>query len=105
MYCSHYSGTFCLDHITVLALVVPTTRYTSQVPVLIGTNVISKAKEYCPTDKVSEITIQWQDAFLSIHIGYVGFVQSTNKRSVNIEPLNTVTFSGLVRKGRKWKQP
>ena len=93
MYCSHYSGTFCSDPITVLALVVPTTRYNSQVPKLLGTNVISKVKEYCPTDKVSEIPIQWQDAFLSIHNGFVGFEQSTNKRSVDIEPLNTVTFS------------
>ena len=92
---------FCPDPITVLALVVPTTRYNSQVPVLIGTNVISKAKEYCPTDKVSQIPSQWQDAFLSIHNGFVGFVKSTNKRSVNIEPLHTVTFSGLVRKERE----
>ena len=54
---------FCPDPTTVLALAVSTTRYNSQVPVLIGTNVISKAKEYCPTDKVSQITSQWQDAF------------------------------------------
>ena len=92
---------FCPDPITVLALIVQTTRYNSQVPVLIGTNVISKAKEYCPTDKVSQIPSQWQDAFLSIHNGFVGFVKSTNKRSVNKEPLHTVTFSGLVRKERE----
>ena len=92
---------FCPDPITVLALVVLTTRYNSQVPVLIGTNVISKAKEYCPTDKVSQIPIQWQDAFSSIHNGFVGFVKSTNKRSVNIEPPHTVSFSELVRKERE----
>ena len=83
---------FCPDPITVLALVVPTTRYNSQVPVFIGTNVISKAKDYCPTDKVSHIQSQWQDAFLSIHNGLVGFVKSTKRR---------VTFSGLVRKERE----
>ena len=62
---------FCPNPITVLALVVPTTRYNSQVPVLIGTNVTSKAKEYCPTDKMSQIPSQWQDAFLSVHNRFV----------------------------------
>ena len=44
---------FCLDPITVIALVV-------QLPAiihLIGTNFISKAKEYCSTDKVSKTPI------------------------------------------------
>ena len=36
--------------------------------------------------------------FLSIHNGIVGLVISTNKMSVDIEPLHTRTFSGLVRK-------
>ena len=54
---------FCLNPITVLAMVVPTTWYNSQVPVLIRANVISKAKEYCSTDQISNIPSQWQDAF------------------------------------------
>ena len=101
MYCNHYSGSFSPDSITILALVVPTTIYYSQVPVLIGTNVIGKAKEYIPTDKILNIPSQWQNAFLFLCNGFVGFVKSTNKRNVNIEPLHTVTFSGLVRKERE----
>ena len=49
---------FCSNPITVSALVVPNTRYDSQVPVLIGTNVISRAKDSCIADKVSEIPSQ-----------------------------------------------
>ena len=36
--------------------------------------------------------------FLSLQNGFVGFVKSTNKRDIKIQPLHTVTFSGLVRK-------
>ena len=42
-----------------------------------------------------QIYQQWQDAFLSLHNGFV------NIRNVNIEPLHTVAFSGLVRKARE----
>ena len=89
---------FCSEPITVLALVVLNTRYNSQVPVLIGTNVSEKVKEKCPADKVSEIPTPWNNAFLSLQNGFVGFVKSTNKRDIKIQPLHTVTFSGLVRK-------
>lgn len=92
---------FCPDPITVLALVDPTIKYNSQVPVLIGTNVITKFKESCPTDTVSEISSQWQNAFMSVQNGFVGFVKSTNKKDVSIKPLQTVTFSGLVRKEKE----
>ena len=65
---------------------------------LIGTNVIEKVKDKCPADKVSEIPSQWNNAFLSLQNGFVGFVKLTNKRDINIQPIHTVTFSGLVRK-------
>ena len=89
---------FCYVPITVLALVVPNTRYNSQVPVLIGTNVIEKVKDKCPADNISEILSQWNNAFLLLQNGFVGFVKSTNKRDFKIQQLHTVTFSGLVRK-------
>ena len=75
---------FCSDPISVLALVVPNTKYNSQVPVLIGTNVINRVKERCPADKVSEIPSQWNNAFLSLQNEFVGFVKSTNKRDIKI---------------------
>ena len=92
---------FCPEPITVLALVVPTTRYNSKVPVLIGTNVINRARKMCPADTASEIPSQWQNAFCSLQNGFVGVVKSTNKKDVKIEPFQTVTFSGLVRKPRE----
>ena len=79
-----------------LALVVPNTRYNSQVPLIIGTNVIREAKVAQCTDE--NVPMEWQNAFISLHNGFVGFVKSTNKYNVDIEPMKTVTFSGLVRK-------
>ena len=80
-----------------LALVVPNTRYNSQVPLIIGTNVIREAKVDQCTD--SNVPTEWQNAFISLHNGFVGYVKSTNKYNVDIAPMQTVTFSGLVRKG------
>ena len=81
-----------------LALVVPNTPYNSQVPLIIGTNVIREAKVDQYTDE--DVPIKWQNAFISLHNGFVGFVKSTNKYNVDIQPMQTVTFSGLVRKIR-----
>ena len=92
---------FCSDPITFLALVVPNTRYNSQVPVLIGTNIINHAKQNCPADKVPEIPSQWRNAFIAVQNRFVGFVKSTNKKDVKIQPLQTVIFSGLVRKEKE----
>ena len=81
-----------------LVLVVPNTQYNSQVPLIIGTNVIREAKvDQCLDENVP---MEWQNAFISLHNGFVGFVKSTNKYNVDIAPMQTVTFSGLVRKLR-----
>ena len=62
--------------VNVPVLVVPTTKYNLQVPIIIGTNVIRLAKEHCLEDQVPK---EWHDAFLSLQYGYIGFVKSTNK--------------------------
>ena len=82
---------FCSVPITVLALVVPNTRYNSQVPVLIGTNVIEKVKDKCPADKVSEIPSQWNNAFLSLQNGFFGFVKSTNNHENECQTISAKT--------------
>ena len=92
---------FCPEPITILALVVPTTRYNSKVPVLVGTNVINRVQESCPADKIPGIPTQWQNAFVSMQSGFVGVVKSTNKKDIKIQPLQTVTVSGLVRKQKE----
>ena len=56
--------------ISVPALVVPSTSYHSEVPIVVGTNVIRICKDKCrDTD---HIPTEWQDAFLSLQNGYVG---------------------------------
>ena len=92
---------FCPEPITILALVVPTTRYNSKVPVLVGTNVINRVQESCPADKIPGIPTQWQNAFVSMQSGFVGVVKSTNRKDIKIQPLQTVTVSGLVRKQKE----
>ena len=82
--------------IDTLALVVPTTRYNSAVPLIIGTNVIRRAK--VAQNTAADVPLAWQNAFISMHSGLVGVVKSTNKFNVEIEPMQTVTFSGLLRK-------
>lgn len=50
---------------------------------------------------MSDVPSQWRSAFVSLQKGFVGLVKSTNKKDVKIKPLQTVTFSGLVRKQRE----
>ena len=78
------------------ALVILNTLYNSQVPLIIGTNVIREAKVAHCTDE--NVPMEWQNAFISLHNGFVGFVKSTNKYNVDTEHMKTVNFSGLVRK-------
>ena len=67
---------------------------------LIGTNVINRAREMCPADTASEIPSHWQNVFCSLQNGFVGVVKSANKKDVKVEPFTAVTFSGLVRRQR-----
>ena len=77
--------------VEILALVMPNTEYNRQVPVIVGTNVIM----IIPS---SEIPPQWKAAFMAIQDDYAGTVRSTNKSSIKIQPMETITISGLVRK-------
>ena len=85
--------------ISVPALVVSSTSYHSEVPIVVGTNVIRICKDKCrDTD---HIPTEWQDAFLSLQNGNVGSVRSTNKMSFDIQQMETITVSGLVRKQKE----
>lgn len=86
--------------IVVPALVVPTTNYHKDVPVIIGTNVITRYEEMCNAD-ADTIPVEWKRAFLSLHSGFVGSVRSTNKTSFNVQPFESITVSGLVRKQKE----
>lgn len=70
----------------------PSTQYIKQVSVIVGTNVIKSTKP-C-TLKNSK----WKAPFMSIEEDYVCTVRSTNKSPIEIQPFETITVSGLVRK-------
>ena len=82
--------------ITVPLLVVPVTEYNSQVPVIVGTNIIRQYKNsYEGSDDVPE---EWNTAFLSVCSDRIGVVKSTAK--IVLQPLETKTITGLTRKMR-----
>ena len=85
--------------IQVPVVVVPTTEYGRQLPVIVGTNAINKCRERCESN--TTVPGVWQNAFVSTQQGRIGIVKSTNNFTIKLEPNETVTLSGLVRKGRE----
>ena len=86
---------FCDTPIWVLVLVVPTTRFNKNVPVIVGTNAISGAQNHCNGQAVLK---EWTNAFHSLQKGFAGVVKSTIKREIDILHFETVTLSGFTRK-------
>ena len=81
--------------IEVPALVVPETDYNFEVPVVIGTNVISRCQDQADNENVPQ---EWTNAFQVLQNGLVGYVKSTNERDIEVQPLQTATISGFMRK-------
>ena len=79
-------------------LVVPATEYSSQVLFVIGTNVIRECRKLC--DYKNIIPDEWNNAFVSLQKGCNGVVKSTNKYNLKIQPNESITVSGYVRKVR-----
>ena len=87
--------------IFVAAVVVPTTEYGLKVPVILGTNAIEQCREKCSEQvEKGEIPNEWSSAFLFLQQSRVGVVKSTNKTNIVIQPMETQTISGFVRKAR-----
>ena len=86
------------DVIETGALIVPTTEYSLEVPVIIGTNAIDAFQNHCHQSDQKQIPDVWTKAFISLHRSHVGIVKSTNKTDISIPPMQTVSVSGLVRK-------
>ena len=87
------------QEIETLALVVPTTAYHAQVPIIIGTNVIRVYDNICKHD--DDVPPEWKVAFVALHSGFVGSVRSTNKTSITLQPMEVRTVSGFVRKQKE----
>ena len=86
------------QEIHVPVLVVPTTQYSLKVPVVVGTNVIKQCRDMCTQE--NDIPKEWSNAFVSFQQGRVGVVKSTNKLDIEVQPMEIITTSGLVRKTR-----
>ena len=84
------------EEVEVLALVVPTTRYSLNVPVIVGTNAIRDCKALCKED--TRVPKEWAFAFTSLQQSKIGVVKSTNKFDIIVQPMETITLSGLIRK-------
>ena len=82
------------------ALVVPITDYHKDVPVTVGTHIISRYQELCD-DCSEDVPAEWQRAFLALQAGFLGSVWSTNKTSFKIRTYETITVSGFVRKQKE----
>ena len=87
------------EELEALALVVPTTNYHSEVPIIVGTNVIREVDGLCDDD--ADIPTEWKNAFVSLYNGFVGSVRSTNKTSITLQPMEVKTVSGFVRKRKE----
>ena len=98
-----YSGVVEMDIIvpcfgnkslTVLMLVVPTTDYNQEVPVIIGTNVIRDIKD--SLSNAEKVPLEWETAFEAIQSDRVGVARTTRK--LTLQPNEAKTITCLVRK-------
>ena len=80
------------------ALVLPTTDYSLNVPVIVGTNAIAPCRDRCESN-TERIPNQWKNAFVALQDTHVGVVKSTDT-TIQVQPNETVTISGFVRKKR-----
>ena len=86
---------FECDSAIVPILIVPVTEYSGQVPVIIGTNIISTIKAHISdTDGVPSA---WSNAFTALSCCETKPVKSTNKTHIILKPNECRTITGMVR--------
>ena len=56
---------------------------------IVGTNAINRCKH---------MPLKWQNALVSMQQSKIGTVKSTNKTDIQVQPMETLTLPGLVRK-------
>ena len=83
------------EPVAVPILIVPTTGYSGQVPLIVGTNVIGRLRS-CVSDN-SHISSAWNNAFIALSCSQTKLVKSTNKKPVILKPNETRILTGLVR--------
>ena len=85
--------------IKVGVLVVPATDYGLEVPIIFGTNVISRCRKTC--DSETAVPDNWKNAFAACQTESAGIVKSTNKVTIKLKPIESITLSGMVRDCRQ----
>ena len=86
---------FECDSTIVPILIVPLTEYSGQVPVIIGTNIISTIKAHiCDIDGVPSA---WSNAFTALSCCETKPVKSTTNTHIILKPNECRTITGMVR--------
>ena len=83
-----------LDPVSVPVLIVPDTKYSASVPVIVGTNVLNFFKTSAPNDKVP---VEWSDVFSILSSVHCLPVRCLGDTSIKIPPFETRTVMGKVR--------
>ena len=83
-----------LDPVSVPVLIVQDTKYSSTVPVIIGTNVLNFFKTTAPSDKVP---VEWSDVFSVLSSVHCLPVRCLGDMNIRIQPFETRTVMGKVR--------
>ena len=83
------------DPLTVPLLTVSTTRFSGQVRIIVGTNIIAAFKDH--VNGTASVPSALNNAFNVLSCPQSKIIKSTNKKPVIIKPNKTVTFTGLVR--------
>ena len=99
-YLGYFEAEVCMPNIEhepvcVPILVVPTTGYSGQVPMIVGTNIIGRLR--CNVSYHSSISSAWSNAFTALSCSQTKLVKSTNKKPIILKPNETRTLTGLVR--------
>ena len=100
-YIGYFEAEVCLpgsehEPAIVPVLVVPVTKYSGQVPVIVGTNIIGELKVHAQQTDI-DIPTAWNTAFAAFTATDSKFVRSTNKKPIVVHPNQVVTINGLVR--------
>ena len=100
-YIGYFEAEVCLpgsehEPAIVPILVVPVTKYSGQVPVIVGTNIIGELKVHAQQTDI-DIPTAWNTAFAAFTATDSKFVKSTNKKPIVAHPNQVVTINGLVR--------
>ena len=96
-YRGYFEAEVCMPNIEhesvcVPILVVPTTGYSGQEPMIVGTNIIGRLR--CNVSDHSSISSAWSNA---LSCSQTKLVKSTNKKPIILKPNETQTLTGLVR--------